>query len=261
MNAPALTQIRLGTERGIAKPETWEMMLTPREGRSASRLLLFPWIVVLGQLSGCMSEQLRFTARRTVNALPDLQYQQVVDNLAKIASNPGFLPYLAVAGQGAVQVTDNGTSTLALNIASKAFGPGNLSLGASRNVTGTWSLGTITSPEKIRSMQAVYLRALRGSAAGDPAFGWLKIGHKPHVPRQASFVGRFDDVFVWVMPEGVEGLSELSLAIMDIATREDTATPADDDKKSRRGQSEPASVQRRNFQVPPVGPVFTPGVR
>ena len=75
-----------------------------------------------------MSQQLRFTARRTVNALPDLQYQQVVDNLAKIASNPGFLPYLAVAGQGSVQVTDNGNSTLGLNMASKAFGPGTLSL-------------------------------------------------------------------------------------------------------------------------------------
>ena len=92
-------------------------------------ILLVPWIVVTQQLSGCMSQQLRFTARRTVNALPDLQYQQVVDNLAKIASNPGFLPYLAVAGQGSVQVTDNGNSTLGLNMASKAFGPGSLELG------------------------------------------------------------------------------------------------------------------------------------
>jgi hypothetical protein len=235
------------------------MTLTARGRGSASRVWLFPWVVVLGQLSGCMSQQLRFTARRTVNALPDLQYQQVVDNLAKIASNPGFLPYLAVAGQGSVQVTDNGNSTLGLNMASKAFGPGTLSLGTSRNVTGTWSLGTITSPEKIRSMQAVYLRALRGSAEGDPTYGWLKIGHRSDVPGHASFVGRFDAVFVWVMPEGVAGLSELSLAIMDIATREDTTGAADHDPKSRRGKSEPVGVPRRNFQVPPVGPVFTPG--
>ena len=235
------------------------MTLNTRARRSASRYWLFPWLMVLGPLSGCMTQQLRFTARRTVNALPDLQYQQVVDNLAKIASNPGFLPYLAVAGQGSVQVTDNGNSTLGLNMASKAFGPGTLSLGTSRNVTGTWSLGTITSPEKIRSMQTVYLRAVRGSAEGDAAYGWLKIGHKSDVPRHASFVGHFDTVYVWVTPEGVTGLSELSLAIMDIATREDTAGAADDDPKSRRGKSEPVSVPRRNFQVPPVGPVFTPG--
>jgi hypothetical protein len=236
------------------------MSLTVRMRRSAGRVLLFPWIMVLAQISGCMSQQLRFTARRTVNALPDLQYQQVVDNLAKIASNPGFLPYLAVAGQGSIQVTDNGNSTLGLNMASKAFGPGTLSLGASRNVTGTWSLGTITSPEKIRNMQTVYLDALHGSAEGNPAFGWLKIGQKTDVPREASFVGRFNDVFVWVMPEGVAGLSELSLSIMDIATSEDASGPTIDDQRYRRGASGSSAVPRRNFQVPPVGPVFTPGV-
>ena len=80
-------------------------------------------------LSGCMSRQLQFTARRTINALPELQYQQVVDNLAKIGSNPGFLPYLAVVGQGSVQVTDNGNSSMGLNMASKVFGAGTFSVG------------------------------------------------------------------------------------------------------------------------------------
>ena len=49
-------------------------------------------------------------------------------------------------------------------------------------------------------MQAVYLGALRGRVAGDPAFGWLNIGGKGDVPKQVSHVGRFEDVFVWVMP-------------------------------------------------------------
>jgi hypothetical protein len=206
-----------------------------------------------------MSRQLGFTARRTVNALPDLQYQQVVDNLAKLASNQGYLPYLAVVGQGSVQVTDNGNSSLGVNLASK-ISAGTLVMGTSRNVTGTWSLGTITSPEKIRGMQAAYLQALEGSKGGDPAFGWLGIGHRRDAPRHASFVGRFDDVSVWVMPEGVSGLSELSLTILDIATREDTPSPTDNHDKAKRGGSPSENVPRRNFQVPAVGPVFTPGV-
>ena len=86
--------------------------------------------------------------------------------------------------------------------------------------------------------------------------GWLKIGHKADVPRQATFVGRFDDIYVWVMPEGVHGLSELSLAIMDIATTEDDASLAAAGEHSVRSKSGPSSVPRRNFQVPPVGPVF-----
>lgn len=179
-------------------------------------------ILVLGCASGCMSQQLGFTAKRTVNTWSDLHYQQVVDNLAKITSNPGLLPHFAVAGHGSVQVTDNGNSLLGLNMASRVLGAGTLSLGATRNVTGTWSLGTITSPDKIRSMQGVYLRAIRGRMAGDPAYDWLKTGGKGDVDRDASYVGRFGDHFVWVMPDGIDRLSDLTLAIMDVATSEDS---------------------------------------
>jgi hypothetical protein len=221
--------------------------------------LLSASISVLGLISGCMSQQLRFSASRTVNALPDLQYQQVVDNLAKIASNPGFLPYLAVAGQGTVQVTDIRNSALGLNLSKNALGAGTLGIGASRNVTGTWSMGTITSPEKIRNMHAVYLRALRGVIQGDPAFDWLKVGSKAEIPKHTSFVGCYQNTCVWVLPDGIDGLSELTLAIMDIATSEDTAGASDSGSGGGRGMAQPPGTPRRNFQVPPFGPVFTPG--
>jgi hypothetical protein len=232
------------------------MSLTARVGRRVSDGWFMPAVLMLSLAPGCMSQQLGFTTRRTVSVLPDLQYQQVIDNLAKIASNPGFLPYLAVAGQGAVQVTDNGSSLLGLNAQSKLLAPASLSVGATRNVTGTWSLGTVTSPEKIRSMQAVYLHAITGRAAGDPAFGWLKIGGQGDVPKLASYVGQFEDVYVWVMPEGIEGLSELTLAILDVATSEDTGGA---NGGHVRGAPGATGVPRRNFQVPAVGPVFTPG--
>ena len=233
---------------------TWRLACGIRGG------LLVVSIAVLGLFSGCMSQQLRFTALRTVNVLPDLQYQQVIDNLAKIAANPGFLPYLAVAGQGSVQVTDNGNSALGVNLSKNALGTGTVGIGASRNVTGTWSMGTITSPEKIRSMHAVYLRALRGVTVGDPAFGWLKVGSQEEVPKQASYVGRYQNTYVWVLPEGIDGLSELVLAIMDVATREDAGGASDSGGGLARGMAQPPGMPRRNFQVPPVGPVFTPGV-
>ena len=91
-------------------------MHDPEDGTTlGSRVVFWPNGVVLGLASGCMNQQLRFATRRTVNTLPDLQYQQVIDNLATIAANPGFLPYLAVAGQGSIQVTDNRNSSLGLN--------------------------------------------------------------------------------------------------------------------------------------------------
>src|ERR1700677_1724648 len=105
------------------KQEAMEMSPTTRVGRRLSDGWLMPALLMLSLAPGCMSQQLQFTTRRTVSGLPDLHYQQVIDNLAKIASNPGFLPSLAVAGQGSVQVTDNGSSLLALKVPSNVFAP------------------------------------------------------------------------------------------------------------------------------------------
>jgi hypothetical protein len=238
------------------------MKSTPGRRCDAGYGVLFLSIMLLGLASGCMNQQLQFSTRRTTNTLPDLQYQQIMDNLAMIAANPGFLPYLAVAGQGSIQVTDGGTSSLSLNMAPKTFTSGMFGLGASRNITGTWSLGTITSPEKIRAMQAAYQQAVRGSAQGDPAYAWLMTGCKKDIHKHASYVGQHGQVFVWVMPDGIAGLSDLTLTIMDIATREDMVSPpAASSRESLRGSAAPATVPRRNFQVPPSGPVFTPGIR
>ena len=55
-----------------------------------------------------------------LSTLPDLHYQQVIDNLASIASNPARLPYLAVVGQGSIQVTDNGNSVMGVSFAAPA---------------------------------------------------------------------------------------------------------------------------------------------
>ena len=104
---------------------------------------------VLAFAGGCLHRQLEFTAQRTLSRLPELQYQQVLDNLAAVAANPAHLPYLAVVGQGAIQVTDNGTSTLGLTIPMLSSKPYGVNIGASRNVTGTLSLGT--SPARTRS--------------------------------------------------------------------------------------------------------------
>ena len=65
-----------------------------------------------------------------------------------------------------------------------------------------------------------------GSARREPAHQWLRVGAKHEVPRRARLSGQYGDVSVWVMPEDVAGLSELTLAILDIATRVDDADAA-----------------------------------
>jgi hypothetical protein len=211
--------------------------------------------------SGCVSQSLRLATRRNANTLPDLHYQQVTDNLAAIASNSNFLPYLAVAGAGTVQVTENRNSSLGLSFAPKHYSTEILNIGASQAVTGTWSLGTITNPEKLRSMRALYQEAVRGSVQHDPAWAWLKIGRRTEVARDACYVGRHGDVFAWITPDGIGGLSELTLAIMDIGTREDSTVVPATSKGAASPGAAPHTVPRRNFQIHPLGPVYTPGVR
>ena len=197
-----------------------------RMGRRSLFCSLLGLIMLVMLNSGCLHHQLEFTARRALNTLPDLHYQQVMDNLAAIAANPARLPYLAVVGQGAVQVTDNGTTAAGLSTPINLLKPDGLGIGSSRNVTGTWSLGTITSPDKIRAMQAVYqyiVVSRKVAHGGNPLISWLNVGGKRDAPSGARHIGRHGDVSVWVMPEGVAGLSELTLAILDIATRDDAA--------------------------------------
>jgi hypothetical protein len=62
------------------------------------------------------------------------------------------------------------------------------------------------------------------------------------------------------MPEGVDGLSELTLAIMDIATREDSVVVHAAAKADAPPETVHHAVPRRNFQIHPLGPVYTPGV-
>jgi hypothetical protein len=226
--------------------------------RAGAWLLLAPFAFV-GLASGCMNQQLRSATSHTMSTLPDMHYQQVMDNLALIAANPGFLPYLAVVGQGSIQVTSGGNAAFPASLAVGAawWLP---STAVSLNVTGTWNLGTITSPEKIREMQAAYQSAVHGSALGGPSAGWLHVGTKREVPSRACYVSHHGAIYVWVMPHEISGLSDLALTILDIATREEVVPGPSPPHQPLRGAAGPSIVPRRNFQVSPSGPVFTPGV-
>ena len=70
----------------------------------------FAWalsMLALVCLSGCASGRLR---QRTINqgcTLPELQYQQVLGNLAQFARNPGVLPWHVNLKEGTTQITDS----------------------------------------------------------------------------------------------------------------------------------------------------------
>ena len=68
------------------------------------RAVLF--IGLLSSLSGCTHIALRNDTVRTTNTLADLQFQQVLDNVARFQDNPDTVPSFAVVNAGTVSILD-----------------------------------------------------------------------------------------------------------------------------------------------------------
>src|SRR5262249_51920048 len=145
---------------------------------SPMRTRLFSLLVLL--LGGCQTHLcLRENTACTAATLTDLNYQQVLDNLAMLVANPSALPSLAVINAGTVTVADqktaNANATYAptltfeqqagsgLPILSLLFSPS-----ASRNVTENWSLVPVTDVDNLRRIRCAYqLLVLNGGETTD----------------------------------------------------------------------------------------------
>ncbi len=64
-------------------------------------------VIGLAASTGCTSGRLRHRTINQGSSLPELQYQQVLDNLAQFATNPSALPWHVNLREGTTQVTDS----------------------------------------------------------------------------------------------------------------------------------------------------------
>lgn len=55
--------------------------------------------------------------------------------------------------------------------------------------------------------------------------GWYRVGHKRDVPKDACYVAHWKDLYVWVMPDGVNDLTEFTLSILEMADAIHPAPP------------------------------------
>lgn len=214
------------------------------------------WMPVLATLlatSGCQTHlALRDSTLRTNATLTDLNYQQVLNNLALFVANPAALPSVAVINAGTVTVSDQKTYSAnatysptltfglqgggALPILSLLFNPS-----VQRNVTENWSTVPVTDVDNLRRIRCAYqLLVLDGGQTSECEScldllrrfyegemddmdcvipkGWFHSGRKKDVPKNACWVGCYCDTYVWVLPDGVEGLSRFTMTVIDLAT-------------------------------------------
>ena len=77
----------------------------PRTAAIAATLEILA-LVLIGS-SGCTAARLGQRTMNQANTLPELQYQQVLDNLAMFADNPSALPWHVNFREGTTQITDS----------------------------------------------------------------------------------------------------------------------------------------------------------
>ena len=191
---------------------------------------------------GCTHMQLERSTLKQEMTLTDLQYKQVLDNLAAMSLNPGALPYFALAGTGTAQVADQAQSMLGLSWTEGAGNGQSFAIQANRQLTESWGLTTVLDPDKLYRMRCAYQLVLQapqtncdqcldrlyevlGPDIKQPdkfeclfPHDWFCTGLKRDVPKNASYVGHYCNTYTWVMPDGVDGLTRFTLTILNLAT-------------------------------------------
>jgi hypothetical protein len=125
-------------------------------------------VLSLAGSSGCISVRLGQRTMRQASTLPDLQYQQVLDNLALFANNPAALPWHVNFREGTTQITDSGSAGAVVELGPPArtlpqvFG--------SRTVVVQWGMTPLINASQLRLLRIAYRRALGSPEMPDPEF-------------------------------------------------------------------------------------------
>ena len=122
----------------------------------------------LACITGCTTGRLR---QRTINqggTLPDLQYQQVLDNLANFAANPTSLPGHFNLKEGTSQVTDSLSGGAALDLGPPVTWFPQL-LG-SRTAVAQWGMSPVIDATELRLLRIAYRRAHGAPDMPSPEF-------------------------------------------------------------------------------------------
>ena len=239
--------------------------------------------------AGCEAIQLDHRTCRMSSTLSDLQYREVMDNLARMAACPNSLPYFNVATTGHTSIQQQGQATAGLGWGlvtaaptgfTQLFGKTLLNtetfgLQFNQQDIDTWDTVPSLDPIQLLAMQGLYHKALglpmspiqvrvldqfyarsNPACARDPLLttrcrdrigakatvakfqptkeylailwemyddlgpGWLHVTPKKCVPQDVCYVAFAPDTYVWVTGKGMEQLTNLTLLIIDAATRD-----------------------------------------
>lgn len=133
----------------------------PAAGHESRLIVLVLAMLTLSMLApGCTQHRLQINTASQAQTVVDLQYQQILDNLALFCLNPATLPSLISLKTGASQVGDTGTlgfvGTAGLNT---RFGS-SPTLAGTRTIVDQWGSAPVTDDNNLLLVRKAFRQAL-----------------------------------------------------------------------------------------------------
>lgn len=118
---------------------------------------------VLVLATGCTHTALERRTVKQASTLTDLQYQQVLDNLAMFACNPDTMPWHVRLKGGLVQVADQGSGAFGADIATALGGEVTRllpSAGAQRGIVSQWDVEPAVDDDDLDLLRLAYAKSV-----------------------------------------------------------------------------------------------------
>jgi hypothetical protein len=200
--------------------------------------------------TGCTALSLRRNTIDQAETYMDMNYKQVMENLAMIYCEPESLPSCSVISYGTMDVLDSLTGTTGVTMSTVPV-VGALDFPAQRTIKGNWAATPVVTPEALRALQMAFRHVLFRDPVFSCAIGhnqyvslakykacapqgfyfgvaddladidatcgqWLGKGTKKEAPKDARYEAHCGDKWVWVCPNGMAGLSKFTLVVQTI---------------------------------------------
>ncbi len=117
--------------------------------------------VLLLPLGGCVHQYLQANVIAQTSTLRDMQYQQVMNNLAMFVEDPYTIPSQVKFVNGQAQVSDTASVNYEANWPPHKPPTQDLKLPYQRQLTEFWQLSPVMDPGEIRALRKLYQWAVR----------------------------------------------------------------------------------------------------
>ena len=114
-------------------------------------------VVGVACATGCTTGRLRQRTINQASTLPELQYQQVLNNLASFSVNPAALPWHVNLREGTTQLTDSVTGGSLVDLGPPAVTQPQLF--GSRTAVAQWGMSPVIDATELRLLRIAYRRA------------------------------------------------------------------------------------------------------